>query len=214
MIKIFGIDVYYVVRSTNNVDTLFDEAAASAFNVAVPIEMYIESYDGFKGDGDLLGKFGLNVADQLNLSVARLRFQEDIGTIYNLSRPREGDLVYFPLTNGCFEIKFVEHEENFYQTGALQFFQLNLEKFNYNSETFNTGIPNIDAIQQDFSVATDNYYILTEAGYYLQTQDNYSLELESYVLDEIDPINQNEIFTKEANLFIDFSITNPFGEIV
>ena len=214
MIQIYGMDVYYIIRTTNNEDLLFEEAAASSFDVAVPIEMYINSYDGFKGDGDLLGKFGLDVADQLNLTVARRRFAEDIGSIHNLIRPREGDLVYFPLTNGIFEIKFVEHESTFYQTGALQFFQLNLEKFNYNSETFNTGIKAIDNTQQAFSIATENFFILTQDGYNIVTHDNYSIEQESYSEDDPSLNEQNEEFNTVANTFIDFSATNPFGEIV
>lgn len=212
MIKIFGIDVYYIIRNTGNLDKLFDEAAGSSFNIAIPMEMYINTYEGFRGEGDLLSKFGLNVADKLVLSVSRERFAEDIGAPYSLIRPNEGDLVYFPLSNGVFEIKFVEHEAAFYQTGALQFYELQLEKFSYNSETFNTGIPEIDNIQINYSNADDNYYLLTENGYNLVTEDNYNIELESFVPDLIDPTAQNEELQTLSNTFIDFSITDPFSE--
>ena len=212
MIKIFGIDVYYIIRETGTIDPLYTEAASSSFNVAIPIEMYINTYDGFRGDGDLLSKFGLNVADKLVLSVSRERFAEDIGSVYSLIRPQEGDLVYFPLSKGLFEIKFVEHEASFYQTGALQYFELQLEKFNYNSETFNTGIEDVDAVQQNFSNADDNFYLLTEDGYNLITEDNYSIEMETFVPDIIDPTAQNKELQTLSNTFIDFSITDPFSE--
>lgn len=212
MIKIFGIDVYYLPRTTGAIDALLTEAPNSAFNVAVPMEMYINTYEGFTGQGDVLSKFGLNMSDRLVLSVSRRRFAEDIGSVYNLIRPQEGDLVYFPLTKGMFEIKFVEHEATFYQTGALQHFELQLEKFNYNSETFNTGYADIDSVQENYSVGSDNFYILTEDGYNLITEDGYDLELESYDLEDIDPNSQNYEFQLESDTFTDFSIEDPFSE--
>jgi hypothetical protein len=212
MIKIFGIDVVYLPRSTNYVDPLLTEAPISSFTISVPIEMYINTYEGFQGEGDLLSKFGLNVADKLTLSVSRRRFAEDIGTPHNLIRPQEGDLVYFPFTKGVFEIKFVEHESSFYQTGALQYYELQLEKFNYNSEIFNTGIADIDSLQNTYSLADNNFWLLTEDGYNLITENNYTLETETFNFSVNDVVNQNEEFESLANTFVDFSITNPFSE--
>ena len=213
MIKIFGIDCYYLPRNTNYIDPLFTEAPTSRFDVAVPLEMYINTYEGFQGEGDMLSKFGLNIADKLILSVSRRRFAEDIGSIYSLIRPREGDLVYFPFTKGVFEIKFVEHEASFYQTGSLQYFELQLEKFNYNSEQFSTGIPELDSIQQNYSVADSNFWYLSEDGYDLITEDKYDLVSESFILSDIDPASQNQEFEDLAATFVDFSVTNPFGDI-
>jgi hypothetical protein len=214
MIKIFGIDCLYLPRTTGAIDPLFDEAPASSFNVAIPLEMYINDYEGFEGQGDMLSKFGLNVADKLTLSVSRRRFAEDIGVKYNLIRPHEGDLVYFPFTKGIFEIKFVEHERSFYQTGSLQYFELQLEKFNYNSEQFSTGIPELDSIQQNYSVADSNFEYLTENGYGLVTENGYDLVKEVFALDKIDPTTQNEDFVNLADTFVDFSITNPCGDVI
>jgi len=212
MIKIFGIDVYYLPRTTGGVDELLTEAPNSSFGVAVPIEMYINTYEGFTGQGDILTKFGLSMSDRLVLSVSRRRFSEDIGSVYNLIRPQEGDLVYFPLTKGMFEIKFVEHEATFYQTGALQHFELQLEKFNYNGEAFSTGYADIDSVQQNYSTGSDNFYILTEDGYNLTTEDDYDLELESYDLEDIDPSSQNYEFQIESDQFTDFTVEDPFSE--
>ena len=211
----YGVDVYYVIRTTGDVDPLLEEAPSSSFNTAIQIEMYIDSYEGFQGEGDLLTKFGLSIADKLTLSVSRRRFAEEIGGNYGLERAQEGDLVYFPLSGGIFEIKFVEHETTFYQTGALQFYQLQLEKFNYNSERFNTGIATLDAIQHKYSTADSNFEFISEDGLsYFVSEDGYDFVNENFTLDVIDPINQNEDFVQMANTFVDFSETNPFGEVI
>lgn len=215
MIKINGVDVYYVIRDRNYVDRLFTEAPTSSFNIAVPIEVYLESYEGFGGQGDFLSKFGLTVDDRLTLSVSRRRFAEDIGSPNGLIRPQEGDLIYFPFTNGVFEIKFVEHQETFYQAGALQFFSLQLEMFHYSSEIFTTGIPEIDAIQTNYSFASTNFSILTETGLgYLVTESGLPIENERWDTDVIDPITQNDEFSSEASTVVDFSVTNPFGDVI
>ena len=214
MIKIFGIDVYYILRTTGAVDELLTEAPNSSFTHAIPIEMYVNSYDGFSGQGDLLSKFGLNVADKLTLSVARRRFQDDIANDFALIRPREGDLVYFPLSNGLFEIKFVEHEAAFYQTGALQYFELELEKFNYNSELFNTGIEQIDAVYKTQSSLddTDYLYLSQDSNSDVITQDGLDLTQQGAPPINIDQAQQNKEFQTVANTFIDFSIEDPFSE--
>ena len=212
MIKIFGIDIYYIIRSTNYIDPLLEEAPSSSFKIAVAMEMYINNYDGFQGEGDLLTKFGLSIADKLTLSVSRRRFAEDIGTPYTLIRPQEGDLVYFPFTKGIFEIKFVEHESSFYQTGALQYYELQLEKFNYNSEIFSTGIPAIDSIQSNYSVSNVPFDMQTEFSSILETEDGAPIVVEEFHLDNVDPLSQNEEFKKLTDLTIDFSVTNPFSD--
>ena len=212
MIKINGTDVYYILRDTNGIDSLLESAPNSLFNIAVPMEMYINSYSGFQGEGDLLTKFGLSIADKLVLSVSRSRFAEDIGSMYDLIRPREGDLVFFPFTKGIFEIKFVEHEDAFYPVGNLQYFELQLEKFNYNSERFNTGIPEIDSTQTTYSVADDNFVYLTENEFELITESGYDIVSEYYAMELSDPASQNKVFDTETLDFIDFSVTNPFSE--
>jgi hypothetical protein len=214
MIQIYGMDVWYIIRNTQQgqeIDPLFEEAPNSTFTNAIPIEMYLNSYQGFGGPGDLVSKFGLDVPDELTLSVHRRRFAEDIGMPFNLIRPQEGDLVYFPLTNGVFEIRFVEHEATFYQTGALQTFELNLEKFEYNSEVFATGVQFIDILQQNYSMDTANFFVFTENGFNIDTENGYDLELEDFVPDEIDPLAQNDFFENNANTFVDNTETSPFS---
>ena len=104
--------------------------------------MYVNSYDGYSGAGDVLTKFGMSLRDEVELTVSKERFEEFIAPfmvasddITLASRPREGDLVFFPLGQRLFEIKFVEHEDPFYQFGKLYTYKLTCELFQYSGET-------------------------------------------------------------------------------
>ena len=212
MIKIFGVDVIYCPRTTPNIDKLFLEDPTSEFNNAIHIEMYIKNFEGWQGEGDMMSKFGITMADQITFCVSRTRFQEDIGSVYSMIRPKEGDLIYFPIPNAIFEIKFVEHESTFYQTGSLQFFELKCERFNYSDESIDTGIEEIDTVETDYSFATDGHRILTEAGKFLTTETGNRLVSDNAPEpDEIDGTVQNQYF-EEKGVDIDFSVTNPFNE--
>ena len=214
MIQIYGIDVYYIPRTRSNTDVLFGEDPSSSFNRAFQIEMYLKNYLGFGGDGDLMSKFGLMAGDTLTMCVARRRFAQDIGDVVNMVRPFEGDLLYFPFTKGVFEIKFVEHEATFYQTGALQFYELRCEKFNYSGETFATGIPEIDGLQAAYGTGSDNFRITTEAGDWLTTEDGL-LELVDESFGNVDNLidgEENKYFETVSDTFIDFSVHDPFSE--
>lgn len=212
MIKIFGVDVIYCPRTTPNIDKLFLEDPTSEFNNAIHIEMYIKNFEGWQGEGDMMSKFGITMADQITFCVSRTRFQEDIGSIYDMMRPREGDLIFFPIPNAIFEVKFVEHESTFYQTGSLQFFELKCERFNYSDESIDTGIVEIDNVETDYSFATDGYRILTEAGKFLTTEAGNRLVSDSIPEpNEVDGTVQNQYF-EEKGADIDFTALNPFNE--
>lgn len=141
-IKIHGIDMYYIPRTLVNKDSLFGEDPISSFNDAKLIEFYLENVNGFEGSNDLLSKFGMQVKDTATLVLSKKRFLKETGSF----RPLEGDIVYFPLTKGFFEIKYVEHESPFFQLGKNFTFKLSVELFQYSAETFNTGETEIDTI--------------------------------------------------------------------
>jgi hypothetical protein len=143
-IKIHGIDVFYLPRTLVNKDSIFGEDPLSRFSSNKPIEMYMENVQGF-GNGDVLGKFGLDIKDTASFVVSKKRFQKETGML----RPLEGDIIYFPLTKGFFEIKYVEHENPFFQLGKNYVFKMSVELFLFNEETFNTGESEIDAIPED-----------------------------------------------------------------
>ena len=164
-IKIYGIDCYYLPRTIVSEDLLFGEDTLSKFDNAYQLEMYIKSVNGFEGDGTFLSKFGLEIRDEMVLSVSQRRFGEEIpydDTTKEAGRPVEGDLIYFPLNKKIYEIKFVEHEVVFYQMGKLQTYDLTCELFEYSSERIDTGIQAIDAIEDKYSLADQNVRISLE----------------------------------------------------
>jgi len=148
-IKTYGIDIYYCPRTLVNEDLLLGEDALSEYNSSHTIEMYIKTIDGFEGEGDFIAKFGLQINDQITFTVARRRWAELglVGDGRDLA-PKEGDIIYFPLTNALFQVLFVEDESVFYQTGGLQVFDLVCEMFTYSDQKLNTGIEDIDKIER------------------------------------------------------------------
>ena len=152
-LKMYGQDVIYIPRQLINRDELLNEDY-SKFTDAYTIEMYIETSEGFAGEGDLLGKFGVEIRDQATFVVARKRWENLVG-FYNNSindtRPSEGDLVYLPLSRSLFEIRFVEHEQPFYQLNNLPTYKLECELFEYSNEELETGIREVDELQERYS---------------------------------------------------------------
>lgn len=150
-IKIFGHDVSYLPRTKNNVDNLLGEDPTSSFTAAYPIEMYIKNTDGFAGEGAFVGRFGLEIRQQITFTVAR-RTWDGVGIS---TRPLEGDLIWFPMTNKLFEIQFVDHESVFYQLGKLPVYDLSCELFEYSDEDIDTGIEDIDKVEVENAYAVE-----------------------------------------------------------
>ena len=148
-IKIHGRDMVYIPRTLVNEDELFSEDTISKFENGVEIEMFINSIDGFGGDGDFISKFGLEIRDSVELILSKRRFEESFSHDSTITRPREGDLIFFPLSKGLFEIKFVEHENPFYQLGKLYTYKLSCELFVYSSEDIDSGFSEIDSFDDD-----------------------------------------------------------------
>lgn len=140
-IQIFGHDIQYVRRDVISEDELFGEDLVSEFTDSHTVEMYVENTDGYEGQ-DIFSKFGYEIEDSGTLVVSKKRFDEAVGQATGLVRPREGDLVVVPFSRSLFEIKFVEHEEPFYQLGHLPIWKLRIELFDYNQEDID--IPGID----------------------------------------------------------------------
>lgn len=221
-IKTYGIDIYYMPREIVKKDDLFGEDVLSKFEAAYGIEAYIKSVDGFGGDGDFLSKFGLEIRDQMVLTVAQRRFEEEIATT-NLDfstggsgRPVEGDLIFFPLNQKIFEVKFVEHEAIFYQMGSLQTYDLTLELWEYSHEIVDTSIVEIDSVAELSGDSTE-YRVTDELGNIIITEDGYTVAQESYLAENSDTYANNNYFTSQTRdetdiNFIDWSESNPFGD--
>ena len=146
-LQIYGQEMFYIPRTLVSKDEILGEDRLSEFKNAYPIEMYFENVDGFGGNGAFMSKFGLMIEQSATLVVARKRWQQAVaqyGQTILPNRPAEGDLLYFPLTGGLFEIKFVQHQNPFYQIGKLYTYKLDIELFQYASERIVTGYNVID----------------------------------------------------------------------
>ena len=152
-----GVEVTYIPRKFVNTKSIIEEVQTSKFDDNYSIEAYVNNFDGYSGAGDVLTKFGVSVRDELILTISKERFEEFIAAFLMSSdnedivknRPREGDLVYFPLGERLFEIKYVEHEDPFYQLGKNYVYQLKCELFEYEDEVIDTSIDIIDSQVQD-----------------------------------------------------------------
>ena len=158
VIQIHGLDVFYLPRTLVKEDLLMGEDVLSKFSTVYEIEMYLKSTEGFGGEGDLVSKFGLDVRDEVIFTVHRDRFE--LAT--DMSKPLEGDLIYLPINKGLFEIKFVEHEQPFYQSGKNYSFDITCELFQYAEEQLDTGVSEIDSIEREQSAAID--LVMTAGG--------------------------------------------------
>jgi hypothetical protein len=149
-LRIYGNEVMYIPRTLVAKDNILGEDRLSEFKTVFPIEMYFENIDAFGGQGFMIQKFGLMVEQSATLVVSRRRWEQFVGvhgvTIVP-SRPNEGDLIYFPLSKGLFEIKFVQHQDPFYQLGKLYVYKLQVELFQYASERLDTGNEDIDIFE-------------------------------------------------------------------
>jgi hypothetical protein len=205
--------MYYIPRKLNNYDDIYGADDQSSYENAYPIEIYIKSIDGFGGDGSFLSKFGLEIRDRVVFSMAQRIFSEEVGTFTTQVRPNEGDLIYFPLNNKCFQIKFVQKFEMFYQLGALQTWEVTCELFEYSGETMNTGIPEIDILQKKFDTNMYHWTITDdEDGSFLTDEDGVMLLQEKSSINDLIPAAENDEIQAESDIFVDFSAVDPFSE--
>lgn len=193
IIKTMGREMYYIPRNIVETDKIFGEGKRVNYKNAVPIEMYIDSVSGFQGQGDLSSKFGIEIKDNVFLTLAKKRFIQEVQTRFpTITRPREGDLIYFPLSKSVFEINFVEHENPFYQLGKLFSYRLTCELFTYNQENFSTGNTDIDAVQTENKnssgpINSENGGVTAGDNYNIQTEGD---DLDLFDFTDIDPFSE------------------------
>lgn len=177
-IQIYGFDVSYLPRVSLNTDSIYTQYTSSAFVDAIPVEMYVKNVLGFAGEGDFVSRFGLEIRDQVTFTIAKKRFDVEVANAsfvntyssanvlvsnsnytdeaITISRPREGDVLYFPLSNTFFEIKYVENEEVFYPLGKLQTFDLRCETMEYSGQIFATGNTKLDGYMSGLSLGVES----------------------------------------------------------
>jgi hypothetical protein len=261
-LRMFGHETYYLPREIVEEDTILGEDVQSKFGDAYSVEMYLENTDGFEGDGDLMSKFGVQVRDQATFVISLRTWERFISLDSNLTtslRPNEGDLIYFPMSGSMFEIKFVEHENPFYQVGKLFVFKLQCELFEYSGEDFDTGTV-VDLVENEQAYTIEMQVSNTSGDFVIQEVLNYSgaatgevigwtpgptgnirkLTIKdvtrtlavgdtlvgassgkTVVIESITDVltfandgdAQNKDFEDKADGYLDFSETNPFGEV-
>ena len=171
-LKIYGIDVYFIPRKLLKTDDILNEVQSSKFDDTFIIEAYLNNYDGYAPDSDIMTKFGLRLKNEISLVISKERFEEMISPylaeiasvarnyypgedLVITDRPKEGDLIYFPLGERLFEIKRVEVEKPFYQLGKSYVFELSCELFEYEDEEISTGVSEIDETMEEVGYITD-----------------------------------------------------------
>ncbi len=265
-IQFYGQDVYYLPREIVEREEIFLDSIQSQFSDAYKVEVYIENTDAFDGEGDLFTKFGIELRDQATFVIARRRWRELVGDRLadNQFRPREGDVIYLPLSESLFEVRKVETESPFYQLSQLPQFRMQCELFEFSDEDFDTGIDVIDQVEEEHAFQYELIMDGTGESEYYQVGENVSQDFTDYQIEgevtywnhetrllkiahtgstdgeyrlwttdrpiigdnasltptaiddginEIQPLSQNKVFDDFANDFVDFSESNPFGDI-
>jgi len=178
IIKATGQDCLYVPREYLNIDKIFGEDPGSSFTKTYTIEMYLQSFKGFDGT-DIITQFGIEIKDKVSLVFARRRFKEEVtNKNITITRPREGDLIYFPTSKSLFEINFVEHENPFYPLGKLYSYLITAELFTYSYEKINTKVKAIDDVYT--KTKSENQYMVSEGSGQFRVGDLVILRRFSY----------------------------------
>ena len=211
--SMYGIDVYYIPRNITNYDALYEADDQSTYTTTIPIDVYMESIDGFGGNQNIFVKFGLEIRDQITVSMASRTFDRKIKPTTQQPRPMEGDIIYFNLNKKCFQIKFVNNKELFYQLGALPTYQLTCELFEYSDETFNTGIEEIDSIQTNLSLNILDHVITSEdTNTVLTTSNGTPIVIDKFNVGNVMPVSDNGVLSTESKTIISWDEENPWGE--
>ena len=169
-LQIYGVEVIYLPRKILSNDQILTEVQSSTFNDNYAIEAYVNTYEGYTGAGDIMTKFGMSLKDELTVTISKERFEDFISTFLAdlpasqreiATRPCEGDLIFFPLGQRVFEIKFVEHEQPFYQLGKNYVYQLKCELFELEDELSNISGDAVETMTQDIDDTTSEIGYLT-----------------------------------------------------
>ena len=209
-LKMYGVDVIYLPRRIVKKDSLFTELESSTFSDNFSIEAYVNTYEGYGGAGDIMTKFGMSLKDELIITISKERFEDFISPFLEglpdnevevTSRPREGDLIYFPLGKRIFEIKFVEHEKPFYQLGKNYVYELKCELFELEDEM--GGWDQVSTTTEEIdSVLVDQGYITTLQLISIGSTASLGVTTSTGYIRKIDLINDGYDYTQVPTVAI------------
>lgn len=163
----YGVEVHYIPRKYATEKTIIREVIQSKFDQAHPIEAYVNNYEGYGDNTTILSKFGIQATNEIELIISKERYEQYISPLLKdkanvklTTRPKEGDLIYFPLGDRIFEIKFVEHEKPFYQLRKNYVYVLKCELFRMEqNDILDTGISEVDDVLTGISTNLDDGYV-------------------------------------------------------
>jgi hypothetical protein len=125
-------------------------------------------------------------------------------------RPLEGDAIYHPTLKKLFEINFVDHDDPFHQLDNNPVYKMRCRLFDYGSEALDTGITDIDAIEDNLSISSSDLQFTLERstiiGLPLSLDFNKTTMDTGETLDStvvtIDPISFGESIILENGSFL------------
>ena len=185
-LQLFGQDILYLPRKIVNQDTVIREIQSSKFDDSFRLEAYLVNIDGFGTPSDVLTKFGVKDQDEITLVVSKERYDDFITPFINLfpegerinaKSPHEGDLIYLPLDNAIFEIKYIERKVPFYQVNELFMYEFRCEIFEPEDEVIDLpdGLTDRNGEDVEESQITEGQVIT------LQMEQDTSQNAEAYV---------------------------------
>jgi hypothetical protein len=216
-ISIHGWDAWFLPRKLRNEDGVLNEDSQSYYDQYMVTTFYLKNAEGFQGPGTFLSSMGLEIRNQITLTVSLTTWSDEVGPLSDFrggttDRPREGDLVWFPQNQKLFEIVFVEKHDVFFQLGRIYTVDLTCQLMEWTGQEFNTGIAAIDNIQKTLSEDLFDWALLAEDGAVLLHEDGAAVMLEEYETTKIDPFDQKDAFQDLGSDIFDFTETDPFSE--
>jgi hypothetical protein len=212
-VEIYGEDFYYLPRKTGDYDAVLREDPTSFFDEAHLLVCYVKSVDGFQGDGNFLSKFGLEIRDQVVLSFSQLGFNEDVGSVAGIERPREGDLIFYPRNRRMFQVRFCDQKPFFYTLGTLPAYDVTCEVFEYAGERFETGIRDLDEVYEVHGHdAHDDAVLVEDQDLEVGLEDGSALVDETWETETVNPEQQNDALQDVSDGLPRFDENDPFQD--
>jgi hypothetical protein len=212
-VGIVGVNFQYIARDLGVFDKIYGEDDQSTYSQTWLIKGYLKSIFGYSGGGDLMTKFGgVEIKDQIIVSIPVREFMDEIGEDTGFIRPREGDLFFFPQHKKVFQINFVNQMEFFYPLGRINTWECTADLFTYSGEKFNTGIEDIDSLQKSFTLDIFDWALKDENGIPLMDENGDYLVVDQFSTTQIDALSDTEELNKTLGDVLDFSEDDPFGD--
>lgn len=212
-IAVYGTNIYYIPRTEVKYDSLYGADEVATYDSYHIVEMYLKNVNGFEGEGTFLSKFNIQIRDQIVLTVAQRSWEIHVGQKAGLNVPKEGDLIWYPMMKRLFVIRYVNKRAMFYQIGDLQVYDLTCEFFEYSSERFNTGIPEVDKISSLHSTDMEAFSITDEEGNIVSDETDEPIADEQSEIEERMPERTDtDIVQNESDDVAVFDEDDPWSE--